>query len=333
MKKSSKLWLPVLLTACSGGLVGVEPVMARDAQVEAGAVGKVMRVVLDSGDVVVGTVTGVSDEFFTMESGVFGVVRVQRSRVLTAVEVLPESTAAQLNDPVVEAVEKAAVVPEPEPAVKWENRLEAGLAGSEGNSQSLNISARLSFKRTTARDEVLLDNSYRYEESNNTDIANRFDSLLRYDWRFADNSPWSLFGQAQYEYDQFQDWDSRVSLFGGVGYRVIENETTSLRLRAGLGTSREFGGGTEEWTFEGLLGADFAHEISENQRIRLYTTVFPSLEDAGDFRSASGAAYEIDLNNDGNLALSLGAEHRYDTQPGDAKRSDLDYFARLVFKF
>lgn len=333
MKKSSKVWLPVFLAACAGGFVSVDSTMARGADVEASAVGQVMRVVLDSGDVVVGTVTGVSGDFITIDSGVFGVLSVPRQRVLTAVEVSPESTPEQLNAPVVEAVEKAAVVPEPVPPVVWENRLEAGLAGSEGNSQSLNISARLSFKRTTARDELLFDNTYRYEEANNAETANRFDSLLRYDWRFADNSPWSLFAQAQYEYDEFQDWDSRLSLFGGVGYRVIENEKTSLRLRAGLGTSREFGGGTDEWTFEGLLGADFSHAIADNQRIRLYTTVFPSLEDAGDFRSTSGAAYEIDLNNDGNLALSLGAEHRYDTQPGNAKRSDLDYFARVVFKF
>ncbi|TVQ77998.1 MAG: DUF481 domain-containing protein [Phycisphaeraceae bacterium] len=297
---------------------------------------------LDTSEVVVGTVTAVQRDFIVLQSDVFGEIRVPRSRIVSARGFDPDSpmTAEEVEE-FIDLPEEApaapvaapAEVPEEKPAVVWENRFEAGLTGSEGNSQNVNFSALLSLQRTTSRDEVLSLTNYRYTQTEREDTANRFDTLLRYDWRFAEGSPWSLFGQGQYEYDQFQDWDYRVSLFGGVGYRLIENETTTLRVRAGAGASREFGGGNDAWEPEGLIGFDLAHQLAKNQRITAYGTLFPSLDDFGEFRSVSGAAYEIDLTDNGDLALRLGAEHRYDTQPGDAKRSDLDYFARVVFKF
>lgn len=342
MKNPSLLCVPAVLVALAGGvLTGAESRAQEMVVVEPDAVGKVMFLKPDTGEVVVGTVTAVQRAFVVLQSDVLGEIRVPRDRIvsmrgfdpeapMTAEEVeefidLPEETPAE--------VRAEAEVPEATPAVVWENQFEAGLSGSDGNNETFNFSARLSLKRTTSRDEILSDTNFRYEESEGDETANRLDTLLRYDWRFAEGSPWSLFGQGQFELDEFQDWDSRLSLFGGVGYRLIENDTTTLQLRAGAGASREFGGGRDQWTPEGLLGFNLAHQLAKNQRITAHSTYFPSFDEFGEFRWVSGAAYEIDLSENGSLALRLGAEHRYDSEPGDAERSDIDYFARVVYKF
>lgn len=340
MKKPSLLCVPAVLVALAGGmLTGVES-HAQVVEVAPSAVGQTMRLVLDSGDVVIGKVLAVQRDFIVLQSDVLGEIRVPRARIASTRSLDADATPEEIEEFIdlpeetpAAAPPADAEVPAETPAVVWENRFEAGLTGSEGNNQTVNFSALLSLQRTTSRDEILSLTTYRYAQADREDTANRFDSLLRYDWRFAEGSPWSLFGQGQFEYDEFQDWDWRLSLFGGVGYRLIENDTTTLRLRAGAGASREYGGGNDEWEPEGLLGFDLTHQLAKNQRIAAYGTVFPSFDDAGEFRSVAGAAYEIDLTDNGDLALRLGAEHRYDTQPGDAKRSDLDYFARVVFKF
>jgi hypothetical protein len=45
------------------------------------------------------------------------------------------------------------------------------------------------------------------------------------------------------------------------------------------------------------------------------------------------AAYEILIAPEWGLTLRLGIQDRYDSDPGDAKRNDFDYFSTLLLKF
>ena len=82
-----------------------------------------------------------------------------------------------------------------------------------------------------------------------------------------------------------------------------------------------------------ILGADFRHNISDNTRILAATDIFPNLDDTGEFRSISSAGLEIDIDRGNGLSFRIGAEHRYDSLVEDAEKSDLDYFARIVYSF
>ncbi len=219
----------------------------------------------------------------------------------------------------------------------WEGSAEAGITGSDGNTENFSFRASLSLERKTDKMETTFGLAYKYATEDGTQNASRFEAKGRNDWLIPD-SRWRYFVQGKYEFDEFQDWDSRISGFGGVGYEFIRPEdqgpNISLVGRAGLGGSQTIGGTDEGFTPEGLLGLDFVWDIKDDHKFVATTELYPSLEEMGEFRWITNLGYEIMLDAEMNLFLKIGVEDRYDSNPGgSAKRNDIDYYATLGWKF
>jgi len=214
----------------------------------------------------------------------------------------------------------------------WAFTVEAGLNGSTGNTERVSLRAGISAERLTTDMETRLGFVYQYAEDDGSATDHRAALDGRNDWLFP-GSPWRWFAKARYEYDQFQDWNTRLSFFTGPGYELIKNDTTLLLLRAGAGGNYRWGGDDDGFTPEALVGADFEHKISERQKIFLTGELYPNLEDGGEFRALARGGWEILVDPELNMTLKLGFEDRYDSDPGAAKENDLDYFLALVFKF
>ncbi len=215
----------------------------------------------------------------------------------------------------------------------WTGSAALGLNGADGNTERFSFRAETNAKRTVEAYETSLSFLYAYAQEDGNDSESRFEANARNDWLFKD-SRWRFFALAKYEFDNFQDWDHRISLFAGPAYEFIKNDTTFLLGRVGLGVAREFGGEDNTWTPEGLIGADFEHAFSDRQKITATADFFPALDDVGDYRFVAKAAYEIIVDPTNGLTLRLGIEDRYDSTPGDGfKRNDISYFALLAWNF
>ncbi len=215
----------------------------------------------------------------------------------------------------------------------WKGSVEAGLTGSGGNTDRISFRTSVNAKRTTERYETSFGAAYQYAKSEGQESANRLELNLRNDWLFKD-SKWRFFAQGKYEGDQFQDWDHRLSGFAGVGYEFIKNEKTLLIGRVGFGGSYEIGGEDEEFRPEGLVGVEYARQLTERQRLTAASEYYPDLSDLGEFRWNNRATWEVMVDPETNLFLRLGAEHRHDSQPGTGrKHNDLDYFLTMGWSF
>ncbi len=215
----------------------------------------------------------------------------------------------------------------------WEGSFEFGLTGASGNNSRFNLRAAASASREneTSADTISLIYSYAKDESTQTE--NRFEANARHDWKFRD-SPWRLYLGGRYEFDEFQDWDHRLTVGPGIGYQAIDNERTDLLLRAGIVATREFGGADDSWTPEANLGFDLAHQLTERQSLTASVDFYPALDEIGPYRFFSNAAWTIDIDPEANLFLKIGIEDRYDSNPGpDKKRNDITYFATVGWSF
>ncbi len=257
----------------------------------------------------------------------------ERERVQPATDAAPQNGAGDAGD-------SGATTPEP-PSKSfwrgWDSSVELGITGSDGNSEAFNFRTAIDAERLTEQMETKLGLSYRYGTQNGVQNTNRLDIHGRNDWLFP-ASRWRSFVQGAYEYDEFQNWDSRISGFAGLGYELIRPEDQardmSLLARAGLGGSQTIGGSNEMFRPEALLALDYNWNIKEGQRFYVTTELFPSLGEAGDFRWNTNMGYEIVLDAESNLYLKLGIEDRYDSNPGaSAKRNDIDYYVTLGWKF
>lgn len=288
-------------------------------------------IVLDTGEVLKGVVTGGDDQSITVSHPLFGSMSVPRSRVKSVLE------------PGAPAPPPPAPPPPPPPPGPpsgdgksfldfWKWTVEIGLAGSDGNSETLNVRGALGGKRETTEMVTTLGLSYIYTTDNGQTSKSRGEALIRNDWNLGD-TPWIAFAQGKAEYDEFQDWDWRLSGFGGVGYKFIKNDKTTLIGRIGAGGSYEIGGTNEMFVPEGLLGLDYEHKFNDKHRMFVTAEYYPSFDDFPEYRFLVRGGYEILLDAESNMFFRLGAEDRYDSTPEGRKRNDIDYFATVGWNF
>jgi putative salt-induced outer membrane protein YdiY len=230
----------------------------------------------------------------------------------------------------------AETAPAPKPSfwTGWESSASVGLAGSSGNSEAFNFRISIDAARKAETMDTILGLIYRYETADGEESSNRFEANARNDWKFGDDSRWRFFVQGRYEMDEFQDWDHRAGAWLGFGYDFLRSERTTLTGRTGVGGTKTWGGDNDDFEPEGFLALDWLHKIDQRQTIKAGTELRPSFDDLSHYRTNSYAEYQAAVNDANSMFLTLGARHRYDSDPGgDAKKSDFDYYATVGWKF
>ncbi len=213
----------------------------------------------------------------------------------------------------------------------WKHEIEAGLNGSSGNSESMNLHTGYTGSYKDANHGWKITSAYDKAKSDGTESRNQFFADLLKDWYWSD-SPWFAFAQGRYDWDEFKDWDYRLSGSGGVGYEFLDDDTWYLAGRFGLGGNKTYGDINEEFTAEALLGFDAAWTISERESVDFKTTFYPSLEESGEYRNITTFNWKMSFSEQGNLAMKIGLINEYDSlaAPGTEK-NDFKYNLSLVW--
>jgi len=213
----------------------------------------------------------------------------------------------------------------------WKGSIEGGINGSTGNSENFNVRAGLGAKRTTSAMETSAALTYTWATSEGKKTKSRFEADMRNDWNLGE-SRWFLFGQAKYEFDEFQNWKHRVSASIGPGYWVIKEDKTTLKVRGGVGFSKEFASSHNEIIPEAMLGADLTHKFTERSQVFLTGEWYPSLKNFPQFRSIVKTGYQVLVDPEINMSFKVGAEWRHQSKvTGNIKKNDVDYFLLLVW--
>jgi len=229
-------------------------------------------------------------------------------------------------------------VPEPGEAGaspdSWRGGVEGGVSGTQGNSQSSSLRFGLSAKRQTEKLETTVNASIVYSTDHGEKTASRGEVTAQNDWLLVD-SPWGFFVRGRGEYDEFQDWDWRLSAYAGPSYAFIRDERTTLRGRFGAGAAYEFGGEQQEKLKpEGILGLDLAHRLTQRQDVYVVADYLPSLDQFPEFRLDLRGGWRILIDPESRMNLHIGAADRYDSSPGpNIDRSDIEYFMTVGWQF
>jgi len=214
----------------------------------------------------------------------------------------------------------------------WEVGYELGVNGSVGNSNTHTWRSALRAKRKT--DYSVLTSVFDYKKSmqeSNT-IADRLFS----DWRAefpSLNHNWSLYIHGNLDFDAFRSYDARLTKDAGVGYQWYKTDIGSFITRAGAGASREFGGTSDEWVPEGVLGAVYERKLTKRQKLAFSSEFFFDWTNVGENRLNTKADWEVVLDEEAHLSLKVSIIDRYDSTPNGSKPNDLDYSTVLLWSF
>lgn len=216
----------------------------------------------------------------------------------------------------------------------WEKSIDLGLNGSSGNSENLNFRVQLGAERKTDKLDTSMSLLYRLASSDGDKTENRLRYDIRNDWLPPEGSKIRWWAKGSYEYDEFQDWDSRIAASAGIGYDFIKNDKHTLIGRLGFGGSQTYGGMEDDFRPEAVAGLDYVYNIKDGQVFKAGTELLLDVSDVDLYRLNSYANYEVLVDAESNMVFKTGVAHRYDSEPGGGNdKSDVDYYATLGWKF
>jgi putative salt-induced outer membrane protein len=208
---------------------------------------------------------------------------------------------------------------QPEPV--WKGSLGLSYVATSGNSDTSTLGLDfgltrkpepwgLEFRATAIRGE---------QEGNLT--AERY--LAAFKGTRALGDRWELFGALGVEKDQFAGYDLRTVVGAGATYKALTGPEHTLKLNGGLTWTREDlvevltdAGWVDQPSYDymgGILGLDYAWQISQSSKLSEVLNWFPNFDESGDWRAVSETALQAAISQ--RLALKLAYLVRYDNEP------------------
>lgn len=220
----------------------------------------------------------------------------------------------------------------PDPSKKWKTFIDAAANGSFGNVDYQAFRFAAGSVREVEGSRLQLDTAYTTSYTNKNQDQNKLTAGGLQDWYFKD-SPWLLFADGRYDYDDFQTWQQRLAGHGGFGYRFIATDSLNVIGRYGLGAAKEWGSPEEDVQPEGLIGIQALWKISDRQALAAESTLYPRI-DTNEYRLMSKLEWSLRVDEAAKMNLMAGLFHEYQSQidPG-FKHYNLNVFAGLRFEF
>ncbi len=212
----------------------------------------------------------------------------------------------------------------------WTRRLDLGVAGSNGNSDSLQVNLAFSADYESPDTRISHKVDYFRSESDHELSDHSFYTSLTRDWLLP-NSPWFRFAEGRVDIDQFKEWNYRLNANGGVGYEFSNTPAWRVLGRAGLGFKRTFGGDDAEAVPEAMLGLETRWKMSDYQRVEFANTLYPNLKAPSEIRNQTSLDWILDLNTYMGVSLKVGVSNEFDSNSEEEEKNDFKYTASLAW--
>lgn len=148
----------------------------------------------------------------------------------------------------------------------WSGRGQIGAFHTSGNSDNTGVTLSLALNRSGIDWTHRLRATADYQRSNGR--TSREQLLVAYEPRYQIRQDLFGYALAQYESDRFQGFDSRYSVSGGLGYKLIDSKTAQLSVKAGPSWRRvDYLDGTSDNAFGALAGMDFDWQLADRLKL------------------------------------------------------------------
>ncbi len=215
-----------------------------------------------------------------------------------------------------------------EPAKPWSNEGELAFVNTSGNSSASTLAFRnrfaynwtysefrfvVDFHKATSRRQFLFNEGGGVRQELVTETsAERYELAAEFRQNFVGDIFWYVMGS--WYRSQPAGIDSRSNGNGGVGYRFLESDVTTLVGEFGIGVTREQQVQGEAMTFADLRGAfEWKQKVTETTDFELGSEALWSAANTDDLRIKAMAAATVRVSS--KLALRVSYDLRFDNDP------------------
>lgn len=226
---------------------------------------------------------------------------------------------------------------QPETQRRWTGSAALNISAIQSSRDSQFLSFSLNAINKGERDKISARAFYSFARQTPigggslSTTEDRYSLEGQYDYTIRNKTFW--FAAARFDHDAINDLDLRTILTGGLGYLLIDEETTAWQLTGGISYKNEQYDGQPESSEVGLsLGSNYQRLLSRNLNLTHDLRFVPAFSDFGDYFLVS------DLGLITSLSERFSAEFRfifdYDSTPATgAQKDNYKYFLGLGYKF
>jgi putative salt-induced outer membrane protein len=221
----------------------------------------------------------------------------------------------------------------PPPPPGWTGSASAGLALTQGNSDTSTINAAYELKRDTGSPFVFKSNGLLVWGKSEGELTS---DRLALDGRLERrlNTRTALFGQVQYLSDSFKAIDYLVSPTVGISQVLLKNERSELGVDGGVGIVWEQNPDLELQTNGAVTaGQQFSHKLTATTEFKQKVAALWEMDDFGDalYTFSAGLAASIT----GGTQMKVEFLDTYKTEPpfADVEKNDIAVLVSFVYKF
>lgn len=172
----------------------------------------------------------------------------------------------------------------PEEAPKWKQSAGLGFTLTEGNSDTVLVTASYSGVKKWRNNEVAIGLNAGYGENDSVKNNEFIKAFGQYNWLFGEQQRWYGFGRLDALYDGIADIDYRFNIAAGLGYYFLkegvnDNNRFNLSAEVGPGFVTEQVGGLREDYATIYVGEKFTWKLSEKSRLWQTAEFNPQIDD------------------------------------------------------
>ncbi|MEQ3635241.1 DUF481 domain-containing protein [Alcanivorax sp.] len=184
----------------------------------------------------------------------------------------------------------------------WSADLSAGANFRSGNVEQKDLNAKAELKRRTVKNNTRMSYTGNYSESESEKLANNHTASLTHDYRISHR--WFLRPvQAEYYRDPFQNRESEWTVGFGAGYQIVETPKFDWAVSAGPGYQRteyvDVGSGEDRIvsTPALLLGTNYDQDVIDNIDLQVDYQITITETKAGRAKHDFYMALDVDLTS------------------------------------
>ena len=211
----------------------------------------------------------------------------------------------------------------------WKADAELGLLVTNGNTKTKNITAKAKVVNNRDRWRHTLTAEVLNSSEDSSTTAERYFLSGKSDYKLTEKS--YAFGLLSYENDRFSGYDYRISETLGYGRNIIQRDTLTLDLEAGLGSRQSKVSTTGGKENEGLvhLGGGLNWKLSGT------STFSENLSsDIGEKAAITKSVTSLKTQIVGNLASNISYTAKYTSHvPAGFTKLDTETAVTLVYSY
>ena len=204
---------------------------------------------------------------------------------------------------------------------QWRYSIGMGGSVASGNSSAKSLNATADAVKANPRNKWTLYGRLLYATDDEETTSDQVSAGVRYDRELS--APWFQFGLVDWLTDRPANLAYRLSVNTGFGYHIFKEEKSFWDVFGGVGYSQD--NLVEATVVSGnlrsnygraelLLGEQSQHQLTDNTTVKQRLSIFPNLEDRGEYRAVFDTTLAVAVNR--TFALTASLNYRYNSDPG-----------------